>query len=1454
MPLQETEDGRFCDFVQLVRRCFNLLKEVGKTQDMDNNYVIALLEQKLCPPDKRLWVRYVEREGIEITMANLLDWLTIEMKTRIRTNSDIRCPTRSMKTSSVNQVGFNQPVKPEVRPKCWLCNSDRHYVDACPKFLSRSVKERFDLLKEHHCCFSCLKKASRLHRASTCSRRKPCGEESNGVACKNFHHRLLHSSETPKFMGGTSLKTDEIMLPVATLKISAHNSSRLSNVMFDSGAQVTLIREAVAKELDLPGRRKKVSIMKVGGEEEEFETKVYDLRLHSFDEGRTYSIKAIGIDCISAIESRGYEMGEMKRALGISGAVPPRENGPIDLLVGVDHGFVHTGYTVEKCNLVAKRTPVGWIFYGGNRGKNVIHPTMHVSLINEHELSDFWSTESMGVNLRQPANKEFEKSDGKNEISCELSEGQWTVSFPWIRDPSLLPDNRSQAEGLLFAQERRLLRTPNLAKAYNDQIEEMTNLGFARKLTQSEIEQHEGPVFYLPHHAVIRKESLSTPLRIVFNSSIVFRGHCLNEYWAKGPDLFNDLFGILLRFRENRSALVGDISKMYHRIRISESDKHVHRFLWRNFDETKEPDIYVMNVLSFGDKPAPAMALTALRKSAEVGKVDVPVASDTIQRNSYMDDICTSVSNSSEALQLSAEIDQLLNRHGFTIKKWVFNNVPGSGKPASEPTEKEKVLGLMWDVQLDEISLKFDKASDASLLTKRTVLSKINKIFDPLGLAAALLIRAKIGLQDLWRTKLGWDEPLSAADQKRWQRLLEELDELKSVEFPRCVMPVDLSANAPMLCIFSDASEEAFGACAYLRWEKGDGAETKLLCAKSRVAPLKKLTIPKLELQGAVLASRLCKTIKEEIRMHLSSVKLFTDSMIALSWILNGPRKSVPFVSCRVQEILDNTTDGQWFHIPGNLNVADQVSRGIKVSQLDGSWSEGPEFLSLPEKDWPVTKNCEEEQVRQEAEVLTVQTELSSFIDFKRISSWKKLKRATGYVLRFISNLKCSKGERETGPLSVEELEQAEKVLIGRAQAAISKKIQKGELKNLTPFTQDGFIRVGGRLGNADFLTFDSRHPVLLPGDHPISKLIMRESHEQSHCGVAATLAKCRRKFWICKGHALAKSVLRDCVTCKKLSHIAHSTIMASLPQERLRPDTPPFFHTSVDYFGPYAVKVGRNKRDKHYGVIFTCMNSRAVHLEMARDASADEFIQVLRRFFAIRGFPSLILSDNGTQMVGAERQLREMIKAWDKDRLREFCADKKTKWKFTTPLAPHQNGCTESLVKTCKRAMKVAIGEQVLTPFELYTFFLECANIVNQRPIGRLVNDPNDGSYLCPNDLLLGRASAAVPPGPFRETSTFRDRVELVQQLSNSFWKRFCRDVIPMLVPRKKWLKKKEDIKVGDVVVTADSNPIRGRWSLGRIVEVFEGRDGCVRNVRIRMGQNFLRRPISKVAVILPC
>ena len=256
------------------------------------------------------------------------------------------------------------------------------------------------------------------------------------------------------------------------------------------------------------------------------------------------------------------------------------------------------------------------------------------------------------------------------EDSCEKVDNQWLIPYPWKRDPKSLPDNKVQAVKKLQATERRLVKSPEIAKAYQQQVEEMNELKFARRLSDVEIKDYKGPIHYVSHHEVLRPEKKSTPIRMVFNSSDNFKGHCLNYYWMKGPDLLNSLFGVILRFRENAVAISGDVSKMYHRILIQERDQH---FLWRNLETSRDPNVYVKTVLTFGDKPAAAMAQIALRKTAEQ-EIDVyPEAAETL-KSTYMDDICDTVTSLEKAKKLTDELDMsVIAKGGFTVKGWVSN-------------------------------------------------------------------------------------------------------------------------------------------------------------------------------------------------------------------------------------------------------------------------------------------------------------------------------------------------------------------------------------------------------------------------------------------------------------------------------------------------------------------------------------------------------------------------------------------------------------------------------------------------------------------------------------------------------------------------------------------------------------------------------------------------------------
>ena len=651
------------------------------------------------------------------------------------------------------------------------------------------------------------------------------------------------------------------------------------------------------------------------------------------------------------------------------------------------------------------------------RHKHVKHLTsiLHVKYASPIDLTDFWTTETMGVAVKPcvcDADKltQTEREEAKLiEESCLKVENQWMIPYPWRKDPSQLPDNRGLAIKRLESTERRLKRNPEQAEAYCKQMEEMESMKFARKLSKEEQDKYHGPVHYIPHHAVLRPDKKSTPVRIVFNASSAFQGHALNDYWKKGPDLLNGIFGVVLRFREKEVAVTGDISKMYHRILIPERDQHVHRFLWRNMETDKEPVTYVKTVLTFGDKPAPAMAQTA-----QENKAGYPEAAEVLTNNTYMDDICESVDTEKEARKLTNDIDTVLKTGGFRVKEWISNKILKELVNSDAEKEinmfkgdEEKVLGTLWNFKTDKFHfrvaanlLKLDNSQNhVQKMTKRMILSQVARIYDPIGFAAAFIVRTKIEMQRLWQLELDWDDELPIAVQKNLISLFQEIKELDSVSFDRCLTVVN-AVEPPMLCVFADASKDALGACAYTRQRKDDNTyAVKFIAAKSRVSPLKQLTIPRLELQAAVLASRLAKSIQEESRIQFKDVKFFTDSTITLAWIQGPSRSFKPFVSSRVGEIQSNSDPNQWKHIPSEDNVADDLLRGIRINELQGRWKNGPEFLYLPESQWPITTTLPAPNVdmeRRQMQILTAVTapKASNGIDPRKFSA-EKLIRVT---------------------------------------------------------------------------------------------------------------------------------------------------------------------------------------------------------------------------------------------------------------------------------------------------------------------------------------------------------------------------------------------------------------------------------------------------------------------------
>lgn len=1070
----------------------------------------------------------------------------------------------------------------------------------------------------------------------------------------------------------------------------------------------------------------------------------------------------------------------------------------------------------------------------------------------------------------------------------------WITSYPWVVDPKSLPDNYNAAIRTLEKTERTLLKDEVWAHTYKKQMEDMVQRKVARPLTEMGLQEWNGPFFYTSHLAVLNPKSNSTPVRIVFNSSQVYQGVSLNSCLAKGPDCYmNNLIGILLRWREEAVALVGDIRKMFNSVYLEELEKHCHRFLWRDLEVHRPPDVYIMERVNMGDTPAPAISTEAIYKTADRFEKDSPEAAKLLKKSSYVDDLIDSRPSVSDAVQVAKEAEDMLAKGGFSVKCWQLSGEKSSRTSHSQHeadiakagetksisllkgTESSvRVLGLAWDPEKDfisyEVTLNFSKkrrgvrtGPDLSVtdlpkalpefLTKRTVLEQVMKIYDPLGLVCPFTLLAKVYLREVWSRKLDWDTPLPVDLKAKWKQFFITLFRLEQLRFPRCLRPND-AIGRPWLIILSDASDLAYGFAAYIRWLLQDGMYwCRLIMAKCRIAPLNKLSTPQMELNAAVLSKRGRKVIESEMRFEFERVLQLVDSETVLSMINKTSTRFKVYEGVRIGEI-QAATDGDlscWAWMSGQNNTADWLTRGRNPDELgkDSDWWNGPPILCQPVESWGLKFGIQKSEVLPGEKKLRYTMAASSkvpFIDYAKFSNVDKVIWVIARILS-VAKYKSFRGGN-TLHITPQLLEKAEDFVARDVQETLEEEMAKTDHKGrkggryacLNPGRDEsGHFVIGQRLKNRNPMTPDASLQKLLPTHHPVSRLFMERAHRKcGHRGRDPTLARFRQKYWVAHGSKIAQSVKSKCRLCKLRDVKLGEQEMGRLPEARLKP-APPFTYTMVDLFGPYVVRGEVQKRTsgKAYGVIFTDLVSRAVHIEAVYGYDTCSFLMALSRFTSIRGWPAYIYSDPGSQLIGAERELKEHWEKIDRGKLHKNGVENGLTWVFGSADSPWHQGAVESLVKAAKRAIAYAVGKRRLTVPEFLTVCTEAANLVNERPIGTLPSCDSELNVLTPNSLLLGRSTAKNPGKwqPFTYSKHPTTRYHLVQAAVEDFWEKWVQLYAPTLVVRRKWHVNTRNLCPGDVVIVADKNVLRGNYRLGLVQEVFPDEDGKVRHVLVK-------------------
>jgi len=564
------------------------------------------------------------------------------------------------------------------------------------------------------------------------------------------------------------------------------------------------------------------------------------------------------------------------------------------------------------------------------------------------------------------------------------------------------------------------------------------------------------------------------------------------------------------------------------------------------------------------------------------------------------------------------------------------------------------------------------------------------------------------------------------------------------------------------------------------------------------------------------------------------------------------------------------TQPSQWRHVPTACNPADIISRGCSAESILSNelWWKGPKWLSQTKDFWPSSNviNTDLPEIRIVRPILVVSQPPEVQFE-ERYSSWSKMNRIAAYMLRFCHNaLTKSVSKRQLKSLSVAELTYAT-VLIRKMQSIFfesevtelkqNKPVgRRSALRTLNPFIdQNGLVRVGGRLANAD-IAYTKKSPIVLPLNSVITRLIFEYEHRRLlHIGPQGLLANIHLSYWPIRGRAIARQIVRRCMVCFRSNPSLVVPFMAPLPRERVNVERP-FARTGVDFCGPIMIRSGirRVVSIKCYVAVFVCFVTRAVHLELVSGLTTEVFLASLMRFMSRRGYCSHIYSDNGTNFVGANKVLHSYFTPKHGQRtIEDSLTDLKIQWHFIPPAAPHFGGLWEAAVKSAKRHLLKVTTMGLLTFEEMNTLFCRVEALLNSRPISPMSDDPSDLNALTPGHFLTG--GSLTLPAESDSTGIPLNRVkrwELVKMQAQTFWKRWSSEYLPQLHKRGCWLTKKDNVKVGSLAILKEDNTPSPQWKMVRITKVHPGADGVVRVVTITnsAGGEF-QRPTSKLAVL---
>lgn len=1433
---------------------------------------------------------------------------------------------------------------PNSNAKCPIHDSSYHELSECKKFLSLSFEERKELVWKKGLCFRCFKN----HIAKNCNLKTKCDY------CAKPHNTLMHD---PKYNNDyvktdTSVEKEENeahknlctavckgrqsgVCSKTLLTIIRHKDNKGKSlkayVIVDEQSSNSFVDPQVIKDLKINAPSHSYSLKTLSGHETPIDGKIVNgLEIRGINESKWYELPFLLTNdfipdtrsevATPSILSHHNHLSHLKENF-------PEldESVPVLMLIGADVGELMHSKCYGDQSPYAHQTPLGWAVVGPtckNNSSRYVHARTLRTAIERGDCSfsasgSFPPRENFS---RVDVFKEFQDDDISDiskddrkflsimESGVTIEDGMIKAPLPFHEPYPSMPNNKEAVYHRTKIALDKLRRDPEKLEQCLKGMDKNLLKSHVEVVPQDEIDTKEkNAVWFLPVFSVTHPKKKKA--RLVFDASAVFQGESLNKKLLQGPNQMNNLKFVLFRFRENLIGITCDIEHMFYNFGLLDEYKDYLRFYWFRNNNSNEPLVqYRAKVHIFGASSSPAVASYGLRYAAQHSSLEgCEHATQFINRSFYVDDGVTSVNSVSEGIDLLLKTQEMLKEYGIRIHKFSSSHPEVlKGLPEEDLNETlinidfddspvQRTLGVVWNIVTDSFITKAEVPD--TLFTKRGVLSAVNSIYDPVGIAAPVILtgrllqRKVIPSKDMTTPELescGWDTPLPAQYLPLWNDWKKSLEHCHLLSISRCFIPNDFGTVVERdLHVFADASSDAIGVVIYLRSYNEEGrCHVAFVTGSSRVAPRSVTTIPRLELNAALQAANTSHEIMEEMNISIHGVHFYTDSMIVKGYINNKTRSFSRYVTRRVEAILKVSTPQQWIYISTDENPADLASRPTDPVTLSKSdWLTGPKFLYSGDSIEDSSSVSSQDIILPETveDMKSLYTSVDKTSNplkplFTKYSDWNKIVRITKTVISYIIKV-ANKVRIKSNPQYEEKDTAVTNYYVGKLILKLAQREQYPELfscgpdqmpenhclNKLAPFIdEEGLLRVGGRIKKSD-VPFDCKHPMLVPAKHPISVVLLYHLHKETgHQGRLITHAHIRQEgFHIEKGRQAIRELLSRCITCKRLRGQPCQQMMADLPSDRI--DTsPPFTNCGLDVFGHFYIHDGVNTRrntatKKLYVLLITCLVTRAVHLEPLPAMDTSSLQNALRRFFAIRGMCKLLRSDNGTNFIGTINQMNEAnvdIKALQKETESHNC-----EWKLHPPGASHFSGATERKIGSVRRILEnslLNLGNKILSRDEMHTILQEAAAIVNCTPLYGITDDPNDPCPISPSNLLTLKDSPHPSPiETYSETDLLKygtKRWRRVQYLADQFWTRWRQSYLQNLQLRHKWMTPKKNLGKGDLVLIKSKTSPRNKWPTAIINDVKLSDDGLVRSVSLKLpGKNTIfERCIQDVILLM--